>query len=136
MRIMFIWQRKSFNYVYGFKGDHDQMNNPKYEILSSYPEMDKYYGVMAGLAYTLPDSIFGLMLGLMADGFNRKNLLVGVTFLAGATQLATGFVDSLGIMFLMRMAHAACNSVTNPLFFSIVADYFPRSQRGTANSLL
>lgn len=34
------------------------------------------------------------------------------------------------------MLHAACNSVTNPLFFSITADYFPRNQRGIANSLL
>lgn len=56
--------------------------------------------------------------------------------LAGLTQLVTGAVDSLAMLCVMRVAHAACNSITNPLFYSLVADYFPRNQRGTANSIL
>jgi MFS family permease len=36
----------------------------------------------------------------------------------------------------MRVFHAALNSVANTLFYSLVADYFPKNQRGFANSIL
>lgn len=131
-----MWQRKSLNYIYGFSGDGFQLGNPKYEILSSYPNLEMYYGTLAGVAYTVPESVFGLALGFLKPGYNRKILLCSMIALAGMTQLGTGLIDSIGILFLMRCLHAACNSVTNSLFFSLVADYFPRNRRGVANSIL
>jgi MFS family permease len=131
-----MWQRKSFNYIYGFAGDGIQQGNPKYEILSSYPNMEIYYGTLAGVAYTIPESVAGLSLGFLKPGYNRKILLCSMIALAGTTQLATGIIDSLGVLFMMRCLQAACNSITNSLFFSLVADYFPKNRRGVANSIL
>lgn len=136
LRISFLWQRKSFNYIYGYKGDGMNAGNPFYEILSEYPSMDQYYGLLAGLAYNVPDSLAGICLTLLPEGFNRKFLLGFVAICSGLTFVTTGTVNSLMVLCLMRMAQAACNSVSNPLFFSITAEYFPRNKRGTANSFL
>jgi hypothetical protein len=45
--------------------------------------MDAYYGILSGLAYTLPYSICGLAVGMLKGGFNRKNLLSTIIILAG-----------------------------------------------------
>ena len=87
--------------------------------------MEKYYGMLSGLAYTVPYSICGLGVGLLQGGFNRKRLLAFTMVLAGLTQIFTGLSNSLAVLILMRVLHAAFNSITNPLFYSLVADYFP-----------
>lgn len=87
--------------------------------------MEKYYGLLSGMAYTVPYSICGLGVGLLQGGFNRKRLLAFTMILAGLTQLFTGMADSLAVLCVMRVLHAACNSITNPLFYSLTADYFP-----------
>ena len=73
------------NYIYGFSGDGNQLGNPKYEILSSYPNLELYYGTLAGIAYTLPESMVGLGLGFLKPGYNRKFLLCSMILLAGTT---------------------------------------------------
>ena len=98
--------------------------------------MDRYYGTLAGLAYSVPNSVCGLFVSLLPKGFNRKWLLAAVTLIAGLSMSATGWVDSILVLAVMRMVHAAANSVTNPLLYSITADYFPRNRRGLANSIL
>jgi hypothetical protein len=44
-----------------------------------------YYGTLAGIAYTFPESIFGLSLGFLQPGYNRKILLCSMIALAGST---------------------------------------------------
>ena len=48
----------------------------------------------------------------------------------------TGFTSSFGILVLMRILHGGLSAATNPLSYSIVADYFPPEKRGTANAVL
>lgn len=62
-----------------------KLGDPKFEILSAYPEMDKYYGVLSGMAYSLPMSVCGLALGMLKGGFNRKFLMSAALMMAGAT---------------------------------------------------
>lgn len=45
--------------------------------------MDKYYGILSGMAYTLPFSFGGILLGLMNNNYNRKTMLAGVVALGG-----------------------------------------------------
>ena len=100
------------------------------------PGLDNYYGVLVGLAYTMPYSFAALFVSLLPPGFNRKKLLVAVMAIASVFMLATGSVDSLLLLMVGRVIHAICNSISNPLFFSMAADYFPKSRRGTANAVL
>ena len=85
VRIAVIWQRKSIGYIFGYQGEGIKLGDPKFELLSFYPEMDSYYGILSGLAYTLPYSICGLSVGMMKGGFNRKNLMSLIIILAGLT---------------------------------------------------
>ena len=83
MRIAMNWQRKSLSYIYGFQGSGAQLGDPTFEILKSYPQMENYYGILSGAAYTLPFSFGGIALGLMPTGYNRKTMLAGVVALGG-----------------------------------------------------
>ena len=98
--------------------------------------MDKYYGLISGMAYSIPMSLGGLTLGMLKGGFNRKFLLVSVIMTAGVSQILTGSINSLLVLALMRAVHGFCNSITQPLYFSLICDYFPKDKRSTANSVI
>jgi hypothetical protein len=117
IRTAFIWHHKSFMYIYGFVGDGVKHLNPMYEIIHAYPNIDKYYGVLSGLAYSLPNSIVGLFLGLLPKGYNRKVVMSAVTIIAGVSMSLTGMFDSLIMLSAMRMVNGACDSVAAPLFY-------------------
>lgn len=101
--------------------------NPFYEISSAFPTMENYYGLLSGMAYTLPFSICGLSVAMLDGGFNRKKLLTGVSMAAGVTMLLMGNVSSLWVLAAMRVCHAAFNSTIQPLIYSLVADYYPQN---------
>ena len=81
-------------------------------------------------------SICGLSIGMIQGDYSRKLLLAASVLLAGGSMFTTGFADSILVLSLMRIIHGATNSIANPLFFSLVSDYFPKNKRGTANSIL
>ena len=64
---------------------------------------------------------------MLEGGFNRKNFLTAVTLAAGVSMLLTGNVSSLWVLAVMRVFHAAFNSMINPLLYSLVADYYPKN---------
>ena len=135
-RIMVQWQRKALNYSYGYTGLGEAANNPFFEIATAYPQLKSYYGLLVGLVYTIPYSFFGLVAGKISDNVNRKFFLGIVMILAAATCGVTGFVDSFFLLGAMRVLHGMLNSSSNPLSFSLIADYFPPENRATANSII
>lgn len=50
--------------------------------------------------------------------------------------LNAGLTSSFGMLCAMRIFHGALSSATNPLSYSLVADYFPPEKRGTPNAIL
>lgn len=72
----------------------------------------------------------------MSDKVNRKLFLGIVLILAGVTCGVTGAVNSFFMLGLMRVFHAILNTSSNPLSFSLIADYFPPEKRATANSII
>ena len=98
--------------------------------------MDKSYGILQGMAYTIPFSLCGVILGMLKNGYNRKALLSAVVVLGGLSQFVSGAVTSFPLLCIMRSFHGACFSLTIPLLSSILRDYFPQERRGTANSIL
>ena len=129
---MYQWQWKSLAYAYGYDGDGDKY----YGIGNAYPELHKYYGIISGPGYTLPQSIAGIFMGALCDITNRKWML-SITFLiAGATALVCGSVDSFGIFVAMRIIHAIVNSSINPLTYTFLSEMVPQNKRNTINSLM
>lgn len=98
--------------------------------------MDSYYGVLSGAAYTIPYSIVGLLSGYLTKSKRRVLLLGLIMMTISVFQSITGFTTSFGVLCLMRVLHGGLSAATNPLSFSIVADYFPPEKRGTANAVL
>jgi MFS family permease len=91
---------------------------------------------MSGLFYTLPYATFGLVAGKVTDKVNRKLFLGIVVIIASLMQGMAGFTNSFSVLVAMRMLHGCMNSATNPLSFALISDYFPISQRATANSMI
>ena len=136
MRLALNWQRKSISYFYGFQGDGIMQGDPKFEITQSYPSMDRYYGVLTGVAYSVPFALSPIFLSLLKVDYNRVKLLCFVVALAGLSTLLTGMVNSFPLLFVMRMVHAVCFSLTIPIVSGLVRGLFPQNERGLANSLL
>lgn len=135
-RILVQWHRKGFTYAYGYTGLGEAAGNPIFEISASYPELATWYGLLAGLVYTLPYASFGLIAGKISDQVNRKWYLGIVIILASLTMGISGFVNSFAVLAIMRVFHGMFNSASNPLSFSLITDYFPPDKRATANSII
>jgi MFS family permease len=107
-----------------------------YEIAASYPQLNQWYGWLAGLAYTLPYSLMGLVAGAFTNKVNRKFTLGITMMLAGVTQFLSGSINSFPVLVGMRVAHGSLNAATSPLAYSLVSDYVPPEKRATANAVL
>ena len=136
IRIATQWQQKSIGYFYGFQGTGELAGSPKYEISTAYPELDTYYGLLVGLAYTLPYSISGLYAGSLTRTYNRRAMMIGVITALSLFQISTGLFDSFLVLAIFRFLHGTISSAINPLAFSLVSDYFPANKRSTANAIL
>lgn len=105
-------------------------------MVTAYPALSQYFGVLTGFAYTIPFAVVGLWWGKIANKVNRKWML-GILMCISALQMgAISFVDSFFLMALMRPALGLVSSAYNPLSFSLLAEYFPPERRTTANSIL
>ena len=54
-------QRQMIGYAYGFKGLIP--GDPFFEISAAYPQLEVYYGLLSGAAFTLAHSIASLFAG-------------------------------------------------------------------------
>lgn len=52
--------------------------DPKYEISAAYPELQTYYGLLVGMAYSVPYSLAGLYAGSLTKTGNRKMMMIAV----------------------------------------------------------
>lgn len=136
IRVATDWQQKSLGFFYGFQGVGYQKSNPHYEMSTSFPQLNDYYGLLSGLAYNLPFSICGLFAGYLTKSKKRSLLLGMVTVIVSSFHFTTSVTSTFGVLVAMRFLHGAVCSVTGPLSYSLVADYFAPEVRGTANAIL
>lgn len=135
-RIMVQWHRKGLTYAYGYTGLGIAAGNGLYEISTAFPQLKQWYGLLAGLIYTIPYATFGLVAGKISDNVNRKVFLAIVIALASLTMGVSSVTTSFFVFSAMRVLHGMMNSSSNPLSFSLIADYFPPDKRSTANSII
>jgi hypothetical protein len=79
------WYKKSLTYAYGFSvRDAPGIADPSfYEIATAFPQMEEWYGWLAGIAYSAPYSMMGLIMGACTEKVNRKVTLGICVILAG-----------------------------------------------------
>jgi len=54
----------------------------------------------------------------------------------GLSQFIAGSFNSFPLLCGMRVLHGSVSAATNPLSYSLVADYVPPHRRATANSII
>ena len=75
-------------------------------------------------------------MGTLISKYNRKNILTGACIVWSLTSIISGTTSNFSLLLAMRFILGAFVSVTEPVGFSMIGDYFPKSLRTTAASLL
>ena len=75
-------------------------------------------------------------MGSFSGSVNRSRFMGLAVIMSGVCQFVTGRFDSFAGLCGMRVLHGAANSITNPLTYSLTADYVPPEKRATANSII
>jgi MFS family permease len=96
---------------------------------------DSRMGLLGGLAFALFYTFLGLPMGRLADTKSRRTIVaIGVflwSLMTGTCALARSFTS----LFLARMGVGVGEAALAPSAFSLITDYFPREQLGTALSV-
>ncbi|CAB3219906.1 unnamed protein product [Arctia plantaginis] len=93
------------------------------------------YQVLAGPAFMAVFTVVGIILGVVADKFNRARILSFCTLVFVIAILLMGSVTEYWHLVVLRMVLAAGESGCNPLATGILTDLFPERQRALALSI-
>ena len=67
---------------------------------------------------------------------NRNRMLAFCCIIWSLTSIATGSIDSLVVLAIMRFGLGVAQAATEPMIFSLLADTFPASKQPLANSVI
>ena len=101
-------------------------------IKAEFNLSDGQFGLMSGLAFAILYTTLGVPIALLADRFSRSWIMtIAFTLWSGFTALC-GIAGSFGQLFLLRMGVGIGEAGGTAPAYSLIADYFPPSQRGRA----
>ena len=93
---------------------------------------DAYLGFLYGTAFGVFYALFGIPLGRLADNWHRVRLLtIGLGLWSAMTALS-GFAKTPVQLTLARVGVGIGEATASPSAYSLISDYFPKSQRATA----
>ncbi|XP_037292733.1 putative metabolite transport protein HI_1104 [Manduca sexta] len=93
------------------------------------------YQVLAGPAFMAVFTVVGVVLGVVADKYNRARILSVCTLVFVVAILMMGTVTEYWHLVILRMIMAAGESGCNPLATGILTDLFPEHQRALVLSI-
>ncbi len=93
---------------------------------------DTQVGLLTGIAFALFYALLGLPISNYADRSDRKRLTIAALSLWSLFTAVTGMAQSFWHLLLCRMGVGAAESASLPAAQSLIADYFPPSERGKA----
>jgi MFS family permease len=91
---------------------------------------DVQISLLQGLAFVFIYSFGGVALGVVADRYNRRNLIVFGILLWSLATLATGFVRNFTEMFAARIVVGLGEAALAPAAVSLIAELFAADRRG------
>jgi len=93
---------------------------------------DTQMSLLQGLAFALLYVTLGVPFGMLADRWNRRNLIIaGVTVWCVMTSLC-GLADSFSELFVARIGVGIGEAVLTPAAMSLLSDYFPKHKLARA----
>jgi MFS family permease len=81
-------------------------------------------------------AFFGLLWGQAVDKKNRKWIVALACIGWSLTSIATGSINSLAVLAVMRFILGATQAACEPASFSLLADLFPSNKVATATSIM
>jgi MFS family permease len=96
---------------------------------------DTQVSLLMGLSFAMFYTIFGILIGRLADRANRRNIIItGIAIWSVLTSLCAG-VKNYSQFFLVRMGVGVGEATLSPSAYSIITDYFPKRKLGIAMSV-
>ncbi len=93
---------------------------------------DTQMGMLTGLVFALFYTVIGIPVGILADRINRVRIVSVASGLWSLFTAACGFATNFLSLAIPRMGVGIGEAGGAPPSYSIVSDYFPPRQRGTA----
>lgn len=93
---------------------------------------DWVLGFLAGSAFALFYATLGMPIALLADRFNRRNLIALALAIWSAMTAVSGIVSNVGQLALARIGVGIGEAGCSPPAHSMISDYYPPEQRATA----
>lgn len=105
---------------------------PAFPSIAEHFDIDyKKIGLLITV-FTLPGIFLTPVLGILADRFGRKIILVPALFLFGLAGFACSQVDSFNTLVLLRFIQGIGAASLGSLNITLIGDIFPSHQRATA----
>jgi MFS family permease len=104
-------------------------------IKREFHATDTQLGILSGLPFAIFYSFLGIPIAAWADRSSRRNVLA---WACGLWSLATGVCGmavNFGMLFVARIGTAIGEAGGSPPSHSLISDYFPKLERGTAFSI-
>jgi MFS family permease len=96
---------------------------------------DTDLGFLYGTAFAIFYAVFGVPLGRLVDSWKRGRLMaIGLALWSTMTTLS-GFSTSYAQLAIARIGVGIGEASASPAAYSLLADYFPKKQRGVALSI-
>jgi MFS family permease len=96
---------------------------------------DTEIGLLQGLAFAMFYAFFGLPMGMLADRFSRRNIVLAGLVVWSVMTALSGAARSYWELALARMGVGIGEAVINPCALSMIADYFPKERLSLALSV-
>ena len=101
-------------------------------IRDEFQVSDAILGMLAGSAFALFYATLGVPIALLADRWNRRNLIaLALAIWSGMTDLS-GFSANIWQLTLARIGVGVGEAGCSPAAHSMISDYFPPENRSTA----
>jgi len=95
---------------------------------------DAQLGLLTGFSFALVYVIAGIPIAYMADRSNRRNIVAAALAIWSGMTALSGMVQSYTQLVLARLGVGLGEAGGSPPAHSMISDYFPSHQRGTAIS--
>ncbi len=118
-------------YVFNFL-DRQLMSILQEPIKEELGLSDGEIGLMTGFFFALFYTVFGVIVGFLADRTSRKRILWAGCFLWSLFTALCGMAKNYPTMMVARMGVGVGEAAGAPPSYSIISDYFPEHRRGFA----
>lgn len=96
---------------------------------------DTQMGFLVGITFAIFYATLGVPIAMLADRFNRRNIIVWAVTMWSAMTVLCGYAQSFAQLALARIGVGVGEAGSNPPSHSMISDMFPVHERATAMAI-